>query len=198
VTIIHPIKISGQWLSGFALDNHTISSTCIGHNAYGYPIFETKYTEVGELMYRLKSRHDKSVVPELIDTIAEFMHSSWKPPITLIVPMVPSNAGRVEQPVFILAAALSERLQVPVRTNAVVKTKQTTQLKNIYDYGERMRVLDGAFSADPSLVAGERVLLFDDLYRSGATMNAVTAVLQSQGQAAEVYALAVTRTRIKR
>jgi competence protein ComFC len=122
---IRPIKISGQWLSGFALDNHTVSSTCIGHNAYGYPMFETKYTEIGELMYRLKSRRDKSVVPELIEATAEFIKSSWKPPLTLIVPMPPSNISRADQPVFILAAALGERLGLPVRANAVAKIKQT-------------------------------------------------------------------------
>ena len=197
MTIIRPIKISGQWLSGFVLDNHTVSSTCIGHNAYGYPIFETNYTEVGELMYRLKSRRDKSVVSELIETISEFVQSSWKPALTSIVPMPPSNTSRAEQPVFILAAALGERLGLPVRPNAVAKIKQTGQLKNVYDYSERMRVLEGAFSADPALLGGQRVLLFDDLYRSGATMNSVTRVLRSQGQVAEVHALAVTRTRIK-
>lgn len=197
MTPIRPIKISGQWLSGFALDNHTVSSTCIGRNSYGYPRFETKYTEIGELMYRLKSRRDKSVIPELIEATAEFIQSSWKPPLTLIVPMPPSNISRADQPVFILAAALGERLGLPVRANAVVKIKQTGQLKNVYDYGERVRVLEGAFSADPALVGGQRVLLFDDLYRSGATMNTVTRVLLSQGKASEIYAMGITRTRVK-
>lgn len=196
MALIHPMKVVGQWLSGFALDNHTVASTCIGHNAYGYPIFETKYTEMGELMYRLKSRRDKSVVAEMVETIAQFVQSSWKPALTLIVPMPPSNSSRAEQPVFILADALGNRLGLPVGTNAVTKTKQTAQLKNIYDYGERMHVLDDAFSADPAVLLEQRVL-FDDLYRSGATMNSVTKALREQGKAAEVYALAVTRTRVK-
>jgi len=45
-------------------------------------------------------------------------------------------------------------------------------------------------------VAGKAVLLFDDLFRSGATLNAVTRVLYEQGQCSDVYALALTRTRM--
>jgi len=37
--------------------------------------------------------------------------------------------------------------------------------------------------------------LFDDLYRSGATMDAITTALYEQGKAADVFALTITRTR---
>jgi predicted amidophosphoribosyltransferase len=47
---------------------------------------------------------------------------------------------------------------------------------------------------DGAKVQDERVLLFDDLYRSGATLNAVTEALIASGALA-VYALAVTQTR---
>ena len=56
-------------------------------------------------------------------------------------------------------------------------------------------MLEGAFRADSTVLAGQSVLLFDDLYRSGATMNAVAKALSEEGQAASVHALALTRTR---
>jgi len=37
--------------------------------------------------------------------------------------------------------------------------------------------------------------LFDDLYRSGATLNALSQAAYSQGEAANVFVLALTRTR---
>lgn len=40
-----------------------------------------------------------------------------------------------------------------------------------------------------------KILLFDDLYRSGATMNAITEVLYDEGYADDIYALTITRTR---
>lgn len=39
------------------------------------------------------------------------------------------------------------------------------------------------------------VLLFDDLYRSGVTMNAVSSLLYEKGGVAHVSALTITRTR---
>jgi hypothetical protein len=36
-----------------------------------------------------------------------------------------------------------------------------------------------------------------DLFRSGATMNAITGALYDQGRARDVYALTLTRTRSK-
>lgn len=42
------------------------------------------------------------------------------------------------------------------------------------------------------------MLLFDDLFRSGATMNSITAALYDDGKVADVFALTVTRTRSHR
>jgi predicted amidophosphoribosyltransferase len=49
---------------------------------------------------------------------------------------------------------------------------------------------------DGDTVRDKCVLLVDDLYRSGATLNAITRVFYEQGRCSDVYALAVTRTRI--
>ncbi len=48
------------------------------------------------------------------------------------------------------------------------------------------------------VVQGKGVLLFDDLFRSGATMNAITAALYDEGGAGNVFALTITRTRSHR
>jgi predicted amidophosphoribosyltransferase len=146
------------------------------------------------VLFRLKSRADESVVDEIVDVVAGFVERSWKPPLTMIVPVPPSNTARRAQPVFLLADALGKRLRLPVQYDALTKIKKTPQLKNVYDYALRAQALEGAFSADSSVIGGQTVLLFDDLYRSGATMNGVTKVLNAEGRA-EVYALALTRTR---
>lgn len=66
----------------------------------------------------------------------------------------------------------------------------------MFDYNERIKLLENAYEVrDPSL-REKAVLLLDDLYRSGATLNAVTQVLYEQAQCSDVYALALTRTRM--
>jgi competence protein ComFC len=89
---------------------------------------------------------------------------------------------------------LSEQLGIPV-VNAVKKIRETPQLKNVYDLDERLKLLDGAFEVDRAAITGKRVLLFDDLYRSAATMNVITSALYDQGKASDVVALTITKTR---
>lgn len=191
---VRAMKIPGRWRDGFALDFHSVSSTYLGDDEYGHPQFDTNRTELGELLYRLKYQSDTSVIAEIVDPIATFIESSWKPSLELIIPVPPSRA-RSHQPVLLLAEALGKRLNIPVTTHCVRRVREIPELKNVYDYDERLRLLEDAHTIDPSRVKDRRILLFDDLYRSGATMNAITVALYDQGSAAEVFALAVTRTR---
>ena len=189
---IRPRKIRGSWTDGYALDLHSTKSEFIGHNEFGHPEFETHRTEVGELLYRLKYKKDETALIEIGDTTEAFLHS-WGIEVSIIVP-VPPNAARTVQPVFQMADEIGNRLQVPVVKTAVRKRKQIPELKNVYDFEERRRLLEDAFAVNRSSVEGQRILLIDDLYRSGATMSSVAEALLSSG-AATVYALALTQTR---
>ncbi len=191
---IKPLRIPGRWKEGFALDEHTLDSIYKGDDEYGHPIFDTTRTDIGEHMYRLKYRSDLSVVNEIIFTAGNFL-SVWRPPIDLIIPVPPSRAGRQIQPVFILAETLSKTLNIPYTNTAVTRVKDIPELKDIYNYDERLQLLEGAHAIQNSITKGKRILLFDDLFRSGATMNAITANLYDFGMAVEVFALSITRTR---
>jgi predicted amidophosphoribosyltransferase len=58
-----------------------------------------------------------------------------------------------------------------------------------------MRILKEAFEIRDPVIAGRSVLLFDDLYRSGATLNAISRLLQQQGRVRSLYVLTLTMTR---
>jgi len=190
----NPMKIVGRWREGFVFDYHVVSSIYVGDDEFGHPRFDTRRSELGELLYRLKYQADKSVVDELARTVGAFVQQ-WSKALNAIVPVPPTLANRACQPVVLVAKALGEYLGLPCIERAVWKTKDTPQLKDVSDYNERLGLLAGAFSVDMSEVGGRKVLLLDDLYRSGATLNAVASALYDQGGAAEVYAIAMTRTR---
>ncbi len=190
---LRPMRIPGRWKDGFVLDFHTVSSVYLGDDQYGHPVFDTTRSELGDLLYRLKYRSDNTVTEELVATAVQFLRS-WNPDVGLIVPVPPSQA-RTQQPVLVLADGLGKRLGVEVRAEGVTLLKDIPQIKNVFDYDERLRILEGAYNVDPQLVSEQKVLLFDDLYRSGATMNAITSALYEDGHVQEVYALAITRTR---
>ena len=189
----NPRKIYGSWSDGYVLDLHSTGSTYIGDNEFGHPQFETHRTEMGELLFRLKYRSDETAVNELVEAASSFIRK-WavKPSIIITVPL--TKAYRKLQPVARLADGLGARLKIPVAHDAIRKQKQFAELKNVYDAEERRRLLEGAFDINSSRVKGHRVLLVDDLYRSGATMNAIADALQRSGAIA-VFAFAFTQTR---
>jgi len=135
---IHATRIPGRWREGFALDYHTISSEFVGHDEYGHARFETRRSELGELLYRLKYGLDQAVIKEIVDAAAGFCNS-WNPTVGLIVPVPPSRA-RTQQPVLLLAEALAARLNVECRFDAITRTKSVPELKDIYEYGARMKL----------------------------------------------------------
>ncbi|HUO04235.1 MAG TPA: hypothetical protein VMU16_03450 [Candidatus Binataceae bacterium] len=191
----NPKKISGRWREGYALDLQTLSSTPIGYNEFGHMQFDNTRSEVGELLYRLKSKGDRTVVAEIAGAAEEFLNS-WAPSVDIIVP-VPASGSRPAQPVIILAKAISKRVGIPL-AECVTLTRKTPQLKNVYDFAERLKLLKGLHKLDAAVTGGKQVLLFDDLYRSGATLNSITEALYSQGKAVKVFALTITKTRVHR
>jgi len=74
-------------------------------------------------------------------------------------------------------------------------TRSSTQLKDVHDREERQRLLADLYAVDATQTCEKRILLFDDLFRSGDTLNNITFVLQNQGRTREVYVLTLTKTR---
>jgi predicted amidophosphoribosyltransferase len=91
----------------------------------------------------------------------------------------------------------SRRVAIDLCDTAVTKIKQTQQLKNVFDYKQRLSALENAFAVEKKMISGKRILLFDDLYRSGATLNAIAKKLPKEGEAKAVFVLTLTRTRSK-
>ena len=191
---INPHRLDGPWGRGWALDVHTLSSTLVGYNAFGHKEFATVRSPLGELLYRLKNRGDETVIPEIVDTVGKFL-TGWGVLLDALVPVPPSNTARRRQPVIAVATALSEVLGVPLCDGCVRKVKSTAQLKDVFDFAKRTELLDGAFTVDPLKTTGKRLLLFDDLFRSGATVSAITRLLTTTGAAGAVYLLTLTQTR---
>lgn len=194
---INPKKIVGRWRAGYTLDFHTTSSVYLGVDEFGHDQFDTKRSEVGDLLYQLKYKSDASTVAAIVDAAVGFV-DRWKRGGGLVVDVlvpVPPSRQRPTQPVLLVAEALAQRLGVPCAANAVTKVRDVPELKNVYDFNERDRLLAGAHQIDKAQVDGRKVLLFDDLYRSGATMNAIASALYDSGAAADVFALTITKSR---
>ena len=190
---IHPKEIKGAWDIGYVLDVHTISSTMIGYNEFGHPEFDTQRSPLGELVYRLKYKGDKNAVGAIVGAVVSFLRSR-NMRADVIVPMPPSKSQRAYQPVMEIATALSKELGIALDNTSLSKTKATPQMKDIGDFSERVAALESAFTVGKNL-DGKTILLIDDLFQSGATMNVAAQTLKQQGHVKAVYVIALTRTR---
>lgn len=89
----------------------------------------------------------------------------------------------------LLAEAIGSRLEIPVIDNMLIRTKKTVAQKQLDDR-QRIHNLEHAFSIAkewkkciPNL---NRLLLIDDIYTTGSTINACARILKQLG-ATEVY-----------
>lgn len=135
---------------------------------------------------------------DIVKTAAAFIKNDWQiaKKVDAIVPVPPSKSGRSLQPVIEVAKGVSSKLQIPFYRNVLAKVEETPELKDVYEYKQRLKLLKSAFAVeDAAKITKKNVLVFDDLYRSGATVDAIVRTLFAEGKVSKVYVLALTRTR---
>jgi ATP-dependent DNA helicase RecQ len=176
----HPRPLKGIWQVGFALDFH---STFRGA--------DWNRSAIGELVYRLKYEDDRSALPLLVQhTLALFAAQPQMTEFDVIVP-VPPSTPRPFQPLDAYCQALAQAVGKPMK-NCLVKTHPTQPQKEMSTLAQKRANVAGAFTVQGK-VTEERILLVDDLYDSGATLEEITRLLLQHG-ARQVNALTWTRT----
>lgn len=187
-------EIQGVWNSGYSLDKHTISSTPIGYNEYGYMQYNTLRSEAGEALFQLKYRANFTRVPEIANAILENIMPIL-PRIDIIIPMPPSKY-RTRQPVIEIANMLSTITQIPIVADLLIKNTATPAMKDIPSREEKIAALTNAFSINDQLVdRAYSVLIIDDLYDTGSSLEAATQALRGCRKIHQVHVATVTRKR---
>lgn len=188
-------RLVGNWKKGLACDLHTLDSTYLGEDDYGKKHWDTKRSEMGQLVYDLKYCNNKSAIAKIIDLIHQKIKGFEK--IDIIVPIPSTKMDRLFQPVEEIAKALGAYHKIEV-INALTKEAGGTELKNVDDPEVRKELLEKSMKlAGKYDFFGKKVLLLDDLFRSGATLMAATKILYEQANAETVYVLTMTKTRSK-
>jgi len=208
-------KLQGKWKAGWALDVTTTSSEPPGthheHEKCGKinngqltcccskKKWVNHYNGVGAFMHLCKYHQNMGSCQVVAAEAIKFLKSRLvKPYLAAIIPVPPSNKERSFQPVYEIAKILGEELKIKVDYDYLLKIRPTSQLKSIVDPEERRKKLAGVFQVKDQRYADKKVLLFDDVYDTGATINEITQIINDRGHVNNVYVLAVTKTRTKK
>jgi predicted amidophosphoribosyltransferase len=189
-------QIIGNWDCGYVLDKHTRSSSFLGYNEQGHPQFDTTRSEVGEALYQLKYKSDKSRMAPLAQQVATSIVPCFDQ-VGLIIPM-PASKARQWQPVNEVAKELGTILGVPVFENILIKSAQqgsgSLELKDGGTKEEKLAALSGRFVINDGISNNGHwnALLLDDLYDTGASMEAACGMLRTYPKIARIYVAALT------
>lgn len=104
----------------------------------------------------------------------------WKPDLIVPVPLhIRKERVRGFNQSWEIARLVGERTGIPAARHVLHKTKKTASQKKL-DYVKRRNNLRGSFTAGPE-VRGKRVLVIDDVYTTGSTMDEAAAALYGAG-----------------
>lgn len=153
------------------------------------------YTEIGELEYKAKYEKNQDAISRLIKLIEKsikelpFLH--WA---DVVCAMPQKRDSETKLPKIIVNSLDLSDIQLDNISDKVWLHKKE-DLKNCDNLDSKLDVLqESTFEIDPDVdLKGKTVLLVDDLYKSGASMNFVAMKLKEAG-ASRVFGLAIVKS----
>lgn len=155
-----------------------------GKHIYDSGLALYEYESVKDSLYRFKYKgrceyagfYGKEIAERLGDRIA-----AWHPDALLPVPMYKRKERmRGYNQACLLAEGIGAALHIPVRQDLMIRQRQTVPLKEL-DPAERQINLKRAFIIERFDVKLKCVIIVDDIYTTGSTMDEMARVLKAAG-----------------
>lgn len=188
-------ELKGNWIAGWALDFHTVSSRYDELR----DSYDTLRTPIGEILYRLKYNREWWLARKLAAVAVEFLKEKGIiQEIDNIVTIPPSRFRLFFQPVRSISKRISKLTGLPIETRIIRMARRHPPLKEIEDFRQRVELARDMFTVRSRKLEHKTVLLFDDLYRSGLTLKEGARVLRRDAGVKSIYVLTITKTRTRR
>ena len=141
---------------------------------------------IKEIIHSFKYRHKIKLGNFLAGLMTDFIRE-YRLPLTqcdYIIP-IPLSLTRLREREFnqaqIIAAKISESLQIPLLNNALKRVRHSRPQAEL-SREERLNNLKGAFAANnKEIINGKNILLIDDVLTTGATASEASRVLKEAG-----------------
>ncbi len=113
--------------------------------------------------------------------------------VPLVAAVPASNPNKpFDLPTFLveqIAAATGKEIV----TASIRKTRQTQPMKSFATLADKVANIKDAFQVDQARLTGNRIILIDDIYQTGTSINEVSRALRSAG-VRQVFGLTLTKT----
>ena len=143
-----------------------------------------QYESVAGSIYRFKYQGRQEYADFFAEEMNQFLGKDIQRMQAEAIIPVPLHKSRFKERGYnqaeILARALSKRCGVPVRDDLAVRCKKTIPQKQL-NYAERQNNLKKAFKICANDVKLNTVIIMDDIYTTGSTVDALAEVLLDKG-----------------
>lgn len=159
---------------------------------YGMPLLEYE-EDIKKSVLDIKYHNKREYIPVYAKLMAEeFGHRIQKIAPNCLLP-IPIHSKRRRQRGFnqaeLLAKSLGKYLDLPVRGDILYRKKDTKAQKELSPQ-ERLQNLSEAFYVEGDITGIKKVILIDDIYTTGSTIEACTRVLKQAG-VEQVYYMSI-------
>jgi len=148
-----------------------------------------------ELIHFYKYRNQPGAIDEMKPFLRDYFETCRKEYQGYFVASVPLHVKKLKErgfdQSFVLAHQIAEILELPLLVRPVKRVRETLPQAR-KNRAERFQNVRGAFEVmDPEVVLDKKILLVDDVFTTGSTVNEVARVLKkAKAERVQVFTLA--------
>ena len=137
------------------------------------------FTNIGSTIHRCKYENGGDFPDFLLKVVLRaFRHHFKDLQFDLLIYIPPTKSGDL---VKNFAIKISNVLKIPI-SHKLIKTRKTDQQKIFQNFALKRNNVNNAFEySSPNEINGKKILLFDDIYDSGATIKEIGKLLTNLG-----------------
>lgn len=146
----------------------------------GMFLYRSAAASIYRFKYAGRQEYARFYAEQIVKNLGKVIRR-WKPDALVPVPIhFTRKRERGYNQAEVLAGEIGKRMGIPVRADLLRRVKKTMPQK-LLDEAERQNNLKRAFKIDRNDVELKRVIIVDDIYTTGSTIDACAAELKRAG-----------------